>query len=190
MNLARLADVQDEIADGDLLLVRRGRSIVHRLIGQAGRSDYVHAALAAWWGEDLMCLETRGGRWARAVTLKSQVEAAPGRYDVFRSNPGDYAPSFCRPSAVGWMRRLCGRRYGWLNILRVVFSRMLVVRWLVPPVTDDQADGRFPPFCSQAVAMACRAGGVDPVPYLADRATEPGDLARSLFFRYRFTLTT
>ena len=31
-------------------------------------------------------------------------------------------------------------------------------------------------------------GGVDPVPHLADRLTEPADLARSPFFRYRFTL--
>jgi hypothetical protein len=36
--------------------------------------------------------------------------------------------------------------------------------------------------------MACRAGGVDPVPNLADRLTEPADLARSPFFEYRFTL--
>jgi hypothetical protein len=32
-------------------------------------------------------------------------------------------------------------------------------------------------------------GGVDPVPHLADRLTEPADLARSPFFRYRFTLS-
>ena len=36
--------------------------------------------------------------------------------------------------------------------------------------------------------MAMRAGGVDPVPNLADRLTEPGDLARSAFYEYRFTL--
>jgi hypothetical protein len=71
---------------------------------------------------------------------------------------------------------------------RAVASWLPVVRWLVRPVTDDRANGAHPPFCSQAVAIACRAGGVDPVPNLADRLTEPGDLARSPFFRYRFTL--
>ena len=40
----------------------------------------------------------------------------------------------------------------------------------------------------EAVSRACRRGGVDPVPNLADRLTEPGDLARSAFFGYRFTL--
>jgi len=31
-------------------------------------------------------------------------------------------------------------------------------------------------------------GGVDPVKHLADRLTEPADLARSPFYKYRFTL--
>jgi len=64
------------------------------------------------------------------------------------------------------------------------------VRLFVRPETDDAANGTHPPFCSQAVALACRAGGVDPVPQLADRLTEPGDLARSPFFAYLFTLGT
>ena len=37
--------------------------------------------------------------------------------------------------------------------------------------------------------MADREGGIDPVPNLADRLTEPADLSRSAFFRYQFTLT-
>jgi hypothetical protein len=53
---------------------------------------------------------------------------------------------------------------------------------------DDAADGR-PPFCSQACAYADRVGGaVDPVRNLADRLTEPSDLARSPFYAYLFTL--
>lgn len=37
--------------------------------------------------------------------------------------------------------------------------------------------------------MADRVGGrVDPVPHLADRLTEPADLARSPFYQYLFTL--
>jgi len=38
-------------------------------------------------------------------------------------------------------------------------------------------------------AMAYRiGGGVNAVPHLADRLTEPADLARSTLFRYVFTL--
>ena len=55
-------------------------------------------------------------------------------------------------------------------------------------VEDDAVSSRCPPFCSQACAMADRiAGGVDPAPYLADRLTEPADLARSPFYEYQFT---
>ena len=58
------------------------------------------------------------------------------------------------------------------------------------PETDDKAVDSRPPFCSHACAMADRiGGGVDPVPHLADRLTEPADLARSPFYRYLFTLT-
>ncbi len=63
-----------------------------------------------------------------------------------------------------------------------------MVRFLVTPDEDDAENARTPPFCSQAVSMACRLGGVDPVPHLADRLTEPADLSRSTFFRYQFTL--
>ena len=31
-------------------------------------------------------------------------------------------------------------------------------------------------------------GGIDPVEKLADKLTEPADLSRSAYFRYRFTL--
>ncbi len=60
---------------------------------------------------------------------------------------------------------------------------------MVHPDEDDGEESNLPPFCSQAVSLACRRGGVDPVPNLADRLTEPADLSRSPFFAYRFTLT-
>jgi hypothetical protein len=64
------------------------------------------------------------------------------------------------------------------------------VRWFVRPETDDRACDARPPFCSHACAMADRiGGGVDPVPHLADRLTEPADLARSPLYEYRFSLT-
>jgi len=176
-----------EIRDADLLLFRRGPGLIHRLISTSGRSQYVHAAMAAWWGEDLMCLEMLQFRDGRAVCLSGQVLHSPGRWDVYETNP-DQRQEFDRAVAVRRMKRFTGTRYGWWNVFRVGLRRLPVVRWLVQPITNDLADGTHPPFCSQAVAVAYRAGGVDPVPNLADRLTEPGDLARSPFFRYRFTL--
>ena len=172
------------IRRGDLLLFRRSG-----LIASAGRSVYSHAAMADWWDGDLFCLEFRGFRGGRAVVLSSQVERYPGRIDVFACNPDCRRPNFDRREAARFMRRLTGRDYGWINLLGVAVLHVPVLRWIFKADTKDDRPVRLPPFCSQAVAMAYRlGGGVDPVPNLADRMTEPADLARSRLFRYRFTL--
>ena len=56
-----------------LLFRRRG------LISIAGRGSHSHAAKAAWWGDDLFCLEVMQLAGGRAVTFSSQVEPHPGR---------------------------------------------------------------------------------------------------------------
>ncbi len=64
--------VRTLVRDGDLLLFRR-----RGLISIAGRGDHSHAAKAAWWGDDLFCLEVREWHGGRAVTLSSQVARYP-----------------------------------------------------------------------------------------------------------------
>jgi hypothetical protein len=183
-----LADVADDIRDGDLLLFR-GRGAVARLIGVAGRSEYSHAARAVWWGNDLFCCEVRELRGGRAVTLASQVRRFPGLIDVFEVNPSNRWREYNRRGAVRYMRRLAGCDYGYLGVLQAALRHAPLWRFLVHPDSDDQRAPGQPPFCSQASTMADRlGGGVDPVPHLADRLTEPADLARSPFYRYRFTL--
>ncbi|MEN6450210.1 MAG: hypothetical protein ABFC96_06950 [Thermoguttaceae bacterium] len=177
---------RDEIRDGDLLLYRP-RDWYTRLIAVAGRSAYVHAGMAAWWNRRLMNVEmTNGG--GRAQLLSNLVERWPGVIDVYRANAS--RRRFSREAAVRAMIGITGKQYGWFNLLRAACCHLPLVRLLVTPDCDDTEDTpRRPPFCSQAVAMACRRGGVDPVPNLPDRLTEPADLSRSPFFAYRFTLT-
>jgi hypothetical protein len=184
LNLVRYADVRREIRDADLLLFRsRG------LIAAMGRGVHCHAAKAAWWGDDLFCLEVLQFHGGRAVTLSGQVREWPGRYDVFETNPDDRWPQYDRAGAAAFMRRLCGCRYGYAGLFGAALRHLPIVRCLVRPDVDDAAIARRPPFCSEACAMADRiGGGVDPVEQLADRLTEPADLARSPFYRYRCTL--
>jgi hypothetical protein len=183
--LVRYPDVRSQIADGDLLLFRR-RSAVSIV----GRGLHTHAAKAAWWDEDLFCLEIRQVVGGRAVTLSSQVERYPGRIDVYEVNPDGRWPEYDRREAVRFMRRLAGCDYGYRGLIATALLHLPVIRWFVRADVDDRAFDRRPPFCSQACAMADRlGGGVDPAPHLADRFTEPADLARSPFYRYRFTLT-
>ena len=184
MPLLSLPAAQPHIRNADLLLFRRRGPIAI-----AGRGVHSHAAKAAWWGEELFCLEVREWHGGRAVTLASQVRRFPGRIDVFRANPNNRWPEFDRQRSSQLMRRLAGCDYGYVAVARAAMLHLPVVRWWVRASTEDGAIDRRPPFCSQACAMADRmGGGVDPVPYLADRLTEPADLARSPFYEYQFTL--
>jgi hypothetical protein len=178
------AEARCDIRNADLLLFRR-RNRVTRLIAVAGRSQYVHAAMAGWWKDRLMCVEmtSSGGR---AQLLSNIVAQWPDVVDVYRANAA--RRRFSRERALLEMIGITGRRYGWANLGRAALLHLPVFRFLAQPDTNDVAGSTWPPFCSQAVAMAARAGGIDPVPNLADRLTEPGDLARSAFFEYRFTL--
>jgi hypothetical protein len=207
--LARYPHVRHRIRDADLLLFRRaplqadgppavsGRFRLGRLMGSlpslliavAGRGEHSHAAKAAWWGQDLFCVEIRGLSGGRAVTLSSQVRRYPARIDVYQTNPENRWPDYDRAGAARFMRRLCGCDYGYGGLAAAALLHLPLVRWFVKPDVDDEAVERRPPFCSHACAMADRlGGGVDPVRHLADRLTEPADLARSPFYRYRFTL--
>lgn len=184
----RYSTVRRKIRHGDLLLFRH-RGLPGRLIAAAGRSPYSHAALAGWWQGRLMVIEVRQFRGGRAVLFSHLLRRGP--IDVFAADAE--GRGFDRRRAVGHMLGYTGRCYGWRALLRCALVHAPLLRWCVHPTADDatpvgaRADD-LPPFCSMAVAAAIRAGGVDPVPQLADRWTEPGDLARSRFFRYRFTV--
>lgn len=182
--LVRLEHVLCDLRDGDLLLFRR-----RGLISIAGRGVHSHAAKVAWWGDTPFCLEVREWYGGRAVTLASQVERCPGRIDVFRANPDGRWPEYDAEAATRYMRQLAGCDYGYASVVSAALLHLPVVRaWMTADIEDRAVSDR-PPFCSQACAMADRiAGGVDPAPYLADRLTEPADLARSPFYEYRYTL--
>jgi hypothetical protein len=182
--LLQLNHARHRISDGDLLLFRR-----HSLISIAGRGTHSHAAKAAWWDADLFCLEVREWHGGRAVTLESQVRRFPARIDVYHTNPSNRWPEYDRTGSTTMMRRLAGCDYGYAGVLTAAMLHLPFIRLAVRAATEDDATGRRPPFCSQACVMTDRiGGGVDPVPHLADRLTEPADLARSPFYEYAFTL--
>ena len=105
--MAPFAEAQQKIRDGDLLLFRRRGAI-----SIAGRGEHSHAAKAAWWEDDLFCLEVIQWYGGRAVTLASQAERYPGRIDVYQTNPRNRWHDYDRSGAVRFMRRLCGCNYG------------------------------------------------------------------------------
>ncbi len=134
------------IRDGDLLLFRR-----RGIIAAFGRSEYSHAAKAAWWGDELFCLEVREWCGGRAVTLASQVKKHPSAIDVFR--PGARWPQYDAAEATRYLKNLAGSDYGYAAVLLAALRHLPFVRLFVRPLDDADAELR-PPFCSQA----CRAG--------------------------------
>ena len=189
--LLRYGQIRKEIRTGDLLLFRR-HDLVGWLIGIAGRSPYCHVGMACWQRDlglftRLHCLEMVG-RGGRQVPLAQLVERAPGRIDWFEADPDHRWPEFSRERAAGEMLSCVGRRYGWWTLLRIALLHLPILRLFQRVPYDDRLRDGWALVCSQAVASAYRAAGVDPVSALADRVTEPADLARSLFFRYRGTL--
>ena len=184
-----LQDARPQLFDGDLLLFRRRRWSFGSLIAIAGRGVHSHAAKLAWWGDEPFCCEVREWHGGRAVTLASQVHKYPGRIDLFRTNPDLRWKYYDRLASVRYMRRLAGCDYGYGGVATASLLHLPIVRLFARPNLEDQQVECRPPFCSQAVAMADRlAGGVDPVPHLADRLTEPADLAQSPFYQYVLTL--
>jgi hypothetical protein len=181
-----LALVEDEILDGDLLLFR-GSGWVANAIQWGGRSEYSHAALAADWFGQVMCLEVREWVGGRAVTLASQVKKYPGAIDVYRADTTRH-PEYIRKIAVATMKDLAGCQYGYFSVLLAAIGHLPFLRRLVSREAETIERFNSPPYCSQAIAIAAERAGVDPVPNLDDRLTEPGDLARSSLWNYRFTL--
>jgi len=198
--LLAYCEADRQIHQGDLLLWKAGWNPASFLIGVFGRAGVSHAAMVALpavlgpgfarncW-DVLEVLQWYGGR---RRTLEGYVNDEPGRIMWFAANPRNRWPEWQPRLAVRAFGKLVGCKYGWLNILKVGLLHFPLARFLtlglLRQATDDRAGEGPAPFCSQAVAIAARAGGVDPVPHLADNCTEPADLARSLFYEYRATL--
>jgi len=183
----RLREAGRLMMPGDLLLYRNDSSLQDLAISRAGRSPWCHAAkldteFADW--RVLQMLQWRGGCSTR---LAEEVSRHPGGWDWFTVDRQRW-PEWNRLESLIQMRRLVRRPYGWTHVVADGLLHLPLLRFLTPVNCDDDAADWHPPFCSEAVSIADRLAGVDPVPHLPDRLTEPGDLGRSLLYQYRATL--
>jgi len=182
-----LDDVISDISHADLLLFS-GSYLSSEVIKAAGRSDYSHAGAVLWIDDIPLSAEaTPGG--VKIYYLPTRVRDYRGRIDWFRANANERWPEFSRMGTGRHLLKLMGNSYGFRGFAKMVLLHMPLFRWFVRPNfnDDDQFDPN--PICSEAVAAAYYfGGGVDPVPKLSSRYTEPGDLARSPFFKYACSL--
>jgi hypothetical protein len=191
-----LAADQESMLPGDLVLwepTARAWQLWGRIfslgIRVSGRSRYCHVDMLARnddrpSGWELLGMVETGGR---ATPLTDEVLRYPGKGAWYLTNPDSRwtATEFSRENAVRRMRALLPNAYGWQAVGRMSRCHLLFIRLFAQPDFDDESPRRGRPVCSTAVAEAIHAGGVDPVLELADSDTEPGDLTKSLFFRYQ-----
>ncbi len=175
-----------KLENGDILQYR-GSGLISSWIRFATHGVHSHSAMLRvdeFQHHDV--LEIREFKGGRAVPLVGEVEKYPGRIDVFR--PRDELFHYNRIKAVEAMRELTARDYGYWGIARLAAQRVPFLWRFLRTSTKDIEDKGTAPFCSHAVALACRAGNVDPVPRKPDDLVTPADLTNSLLFDYRCTL--
>jgi hypothetical protein len=141
------------------------------------RAGVVHAAMAGWWGSNLMRVQmaTSSDRVSR---LSEEVSRWPGK--ILVSRPVSLRS---RAGAVCDMVSSCQRAYGFRALLLVA-----LYRHLVPHVRRARrVDGT--PFCSMAYKQALAGKGADPRPDLPDWCCEPADLFDSSYLEPLWRLT-
>ena len=193
MILVPYHEAKQSIKEADVLLFR-GKGLVSWLIKRYGGGMHSHAAMAHWDGEHLECLEFREFKGGRSVSLKSQVATHPDNIDVFRVASlieyGDERYGLTEEISdrvTDIMIKNTGLPYGWKNFWKLGKHYVPFLRLAKQNIKDDDPMNVF--VCSTAVAYAFRKAYVDPVPYLADSAVMPADLARSALFKYQFTIS-
>jgi hypothetical protein len=180
------------IQEADILLFR-GKGIMSWLIQRYGSGVHSHVGIAHWDNENLQCVEFREFKGGRSVSLKRQVNSNPFGIDVFRAakrvdyeNDSYVLDELTKSKITTAMLKLTGLPYGWTNIWKLVKHYLPFCRLARQNIKDNNATKIF--VCSTAAAYAYRMSYIDPVPYLADSAVTPSDLARSSLFEYQFTL--
>ena len=182
--------------EGADLLLFRAHSLISHAIQTVGESRYNHVGTVAWVrgprGELWVpyCIDTMEGRGGDCIPLRHVLKTYPGWIDVYEPNPDGLWTKYSREGCERWLwENIPKRPYGKQSIWRFALRHIPGIRWFLRPSQEDGKRMKGDPVCSSARAIADRVGGgVDPVPNLADEEVQPGHLARSPFYRYKFTL--
>ena len=174
-------------------------------IGKYTKSPYSHAALASWYDADVMCLEFREFAGSRVYPLTEYLKEG-SKIDVFRACTkitfpvvNDQQKPFedfhtinmddgVRHDITNIAKKLMGLKYSKWVIWQLAKTFMPFIR-LGHKINTKNGDIDNTKFvCSTLVSYSYRLNYADPVPFLSDAYTTPGDLARSLLFQKIFQI--
>jgi len=195
------------IKEADVLLFRATKFPgVGWWIGKYTRSTYSHTGLAHWENDQLYCVEFREFIGSRKYPMDDYINEVDGRgIDVFRSLdtviapcliPSD-PPKLCHKEynftadvaecITNTALKLIGKKYSYWTIWQMFKTYVPFIRLRTKVVKNGELDPtKF--VCSTLVTYAYRTNFIDPVPFLSDGYTSPGDLGRSGLFSYLFTI--
>jgi hypothetical protein len=194
------------INDADILLFHYFPkcTTVGYWIAKYTNSPYSHVALAHWEENDIICLEFREFIGSRQYPLK-QYLLDGARIDVFRATPSVEIPyiDFSNPDnpkaevirydftydtahkIIQTAHDLMGRRYSTWVIWQLVKTFIPLIRLgqdahFIQGGNGTPSEQEF--VCSTLISHSYRLHYADPVSFLSDSYTTPGDLARSELF--------
>jgi hypothetical protein len=188
------------IQNADILLFKSGRfPNFGWWISRYTNSSYSHAALAYWEDDELYCLEFREFEGSRQYPIVEYLKQGC-QIDVFR--PFSYieypiaheTPDgiivenhtlnfdiIVRQNIINTAKELMHKPYSWWTIWQVSKNYIPLLRLRKTRSKNGNVDVKqF--VCSTLVAYSYRINYIDPVPFLPDEHTTPGDLSRSAAF--------
>lgn len=198
------------VQDADVLLFRTHgwMNTVGWWIRKYTRSEYSHAGLAHVRPDgELSCLEFREFKGSREYSIEQYLKEG-AVIDVFRAASkverpyiDDTFPDYpeikyktleftdqVANNIISTSKELLGRDYGWWNIWQFAKLYMPFIR-LGQNINRKNGLATEQEFvCSTLVTYSYRIHYIDPVPYVADSYTSPGDLARSELFCKMFQI--
>ena len=190
------------INEADVLLFNPPRFLsVGWFISKYTHSPYSHAALAHWEDGELYVLEFREFKGSRKYLFADYIENGAS-INVFRSvdavtypvlkegkifhEKHEFTPEVAH-QVTQTALDLMGKHYSYWTIWQMIKTYIPFIRLRTRLVKNGEPDPkRF--VCSTLVTYAFRKNFIDPIPFLSDGYTSPGDLARSGLFSYLFTI--
>lgn len=194
------------IKDGDVLLFRHGKfPSVGWWIGKYTKSPYSHVGLAHWENDKLYCVEFREFIGSRQYEMDKYIDEG-AEIDVFRCVETVILPKILSENdkielgydvyefdadvalkVIDTAKKFIGQKYSWWTIWQLSKTYMPIIRFR-SNVTKNGKVKKESFVCSTLVNYAFRINFIDPIPFLSDSYTTPGDLARSPLFRKLFEI--
>jgi hypothetical protein len=196
------------IKEADVLLFRAGKfPSIGWWIAKYTASFYSHAALAHWDQNELYAIEFREFQGSRQYPMDKYVEKLCGcGIDVFRAADTVIYPYIEKIKDEYWIAykekkfdadiatsitqtalELIGHEYSYWTIWQILKTYIPFIRLRRKVIKNGEPETKnF--VCSTLITYAYRKHYIDPVPFLSDEYTSPGDLARSGLFSQLFCI--